>query len=102
MLGGTVDLTGAQRPLLASSEVEVNKAFPVGEAIRGLEVVSIALDEIRLAITILVPQQRQIPVFCSATMTSLLGSTSNRRGCSRPVINGVAVKPSITRGACPA
>src|SRR6516164_4149987 len=42
------------------------------------------------------------PVFCSATMTSLLGRTSNRRGCSNPVTNGVAVKPSITRGVCPA
>src|SRR6516225_4752516 len=42
------------------------------------------------------------PVLCSATMTSLLGRTSNRRGCSNPVTNGVAVKPSITRGVCPA
>jgi hypothetical protein len=37
-----------------------HKAFPVGEAIRGLEVVSIALDVVGLAVTILVPQQRQI------------------------------------------
>ena len=37
-----------------------HKAVSVGEAIRGLEVVSIALDVVRPAITILVPQQRQI------------------------------------------
>jgi hypothetical protein len=44
-----------------------HKAVPVGEAIRCLEVVSIALDKIRLAITILVAQQRQIsgPLFCN-------------------------------------
>src|SRR5207249_9049392 len=36
-----------------------HKAVPVGEAIRGLEVVSIAFDIVRLAITILVAQQRQ-------------------------------------------
>src|SRR5215471_15775141 len=39
---------------------------------------------------------------CSATMTSLLGRTSRRRGFSKPVTNDVAVKPSITRGVCPA
>ena len=32
-----------------------NKAIPIGEAIRRLEVVSIAFDVIRLPITILVP-----------------------------------------------
>src|SRR5262245_48922162 len=37
-----------------------NKAIPIGEAIRRLEVVSIAFDVVRLAITILVPQQRQM------------------------------------------
>jgi hypothetical protein len=38
-----------------------HKAVPVRETIRCLEVVSIALDEVRLAITILIPQQRQMP-----------------------------------------
>jgi hypothetical protein len=38
-----------------------HKAFPVGQAIRGLEVVSIALDVVGLAVTILVAQQRQVP-----------------------------------------
>src|SRR5438094_776404 len=37
-----------------------HKAVPVGEAIRCLEVVGIAFDVIRLPITILVPQQRQV------------------------------------------
>src|SRR6476659_2243195 len=35
-----------------------HKAIPVGEAIRGLEVVSVAFNVVRLAVTILVPQQR--------------------------------------------
>jgi len=38
-----------------------HKAVPVREAIRGFEIVSIAFDVVRLAITILVPQQRQMP-----------------------------------------
>ena len=44
-----------------------HKAVPVGEAVRCLEVVSIALDEIRLAVTVLVPQQCQVsgPLFCN-------------------------------------
>src|SRR5437588_8668175 len=37
-----------------------HKAVPVGEAVRGLEVVSVAFNVVRLAVTILVPQQRQI------------------------------------------
>ncbi len=41
------------------------------------------------------------PTLCSATSTSPFGSTSNRRGCSRPVAKGVAVKPSGTRGVWP-
>ena len=38
-----------------------HKPVPVGEPIRGFEIVSIAFDEVRLAIAILIPQQRQMP-----------------------------------------
>src|SRR5262249_57459140 len=38
-----------------------NKPIPVGEAIRGFEIVSIAFDVVRLAITVLISQQRQMP-----------------------------------------
>src|SRR5262249_9723049 len=37
------------------------KSIPVGEAIRGFEIVSIAFDVVRLAITVLISQQRQMP-----------------------------------------
>src|SRR5262249_36178525 len=38
-----------------------NKPIPVGEAIRRFEIVSIAFDVVRLAITVLISQQRQMP-----------------------------------------
>src|SRR5262245_61915705 len=36
-----------------------HKAVAVREAVRCFEIISIALNEVRLAVTILVPQQRQ-------------------------------------------
>jgi hypothetical protein len=43
-----------------------HEAVPVREPIRCLEVVGIALDEVSLAVTVRVPQQRQMsrPLFC--------------------------------------
>jgi hypothetical protein len=38
-----------------------NKPIPVGEAIRGFEIVSLAFDVVRFAITVLISQQRQMP-----------------------------------------
>jgi hypothetical protein len=52
------DMRHAPDALLICNE---HKAVPVREAIRCLEVISITLNEVRLAVTILIPQQRQIP-----------------------------------------
>ena len=37
-----------------------HKAVPVGQAIRSFEVVGVPFDVVRLPVTILVPQQRQV------------------------------------------
>ena len=50
-----------------------HKAVPVGEAIRGLEVVSVAFDVVRFPITILVPQQRQISGFLLSDNDIVIG-----------------------------
>jgi hypothetical protein len=79
-----------------------NKPIPVGEAIRGFEIVSIAFDVVRLAITVLISQQRQMPGLLLRNNDIIIGEDEQSAGCSNPVTNGVAVKPSITRGVCPA
>jgi len=57
------DVRHAPDSLLVCHE---HKAVSVREAIGGLEVIGIALDEVGLAIPVLVPQQGQIasPLFC--------------------------------------
>src|SRR6202048_5347796 len=50
-----------------------HKAVSVGEAIRGLEVVSVAFDVVRFPITILVPQQRQISGFLLSDNDIVIG-----------------------------
>src|ERR1700730_3684323 len=61
-----------------------HKTVPVREAIRCLEVVSIAFDEIRLPITILVPQQRQISssLFCNNDI--VIGKNEQSAGILQP------------------
>jgi hypothetical protein len=68
-----------------------HKTVPVREAVRCLEVVGIALDEVSLAIAILVPQERQIsgPLFCDNDIvigkneqsTWMLEARDEWRGC---------------------
>src|SRR5262245_42094914 len=68
-----------------------HKAVPVREAVRCFEIISIALNEVRLAVTILVPQQRQISssLFCNYDIVigkneqsaGVLQPRDKRRGC---------------------
>ena len=81
------DVRHAPDSLLVCHE---HKAVSVREAIGGLEVIGIALDEVGLAIPLLVPQQGQIagPLFCDDDIvvgkneqsTRMLQARDERRG----------------------
>src|SRR5262249_6015566 len=88
---GAADMRHAPDALLICNE---HKAVPVREAVRCFEIISIALNEVRLAVTILVPQQRQISssLFCNNDIVigrneqsaAMVQPRDKRRGCDCP------------------
>src|SRR5262249_58490686 len=61
-----------------------NKPIPVGEAIRGFEIVSIAFDVVRLAITVLISQQRQMPGLLLRNNDIIIGEDEQSAGVLQP------------------
>src|SRR5262249_13078585 len=77
-------------------------AVAPGEAVGPGEAFGVALDPVGLAVAVLVAQQRQVahPLLGDDHVTVRQHQQPARM--ARPVANGVAVKPSGTRGAWPA